>query len=272
MRLRFAGTCRVCGSELPARAEAIYERATRTVRCVSHEVSTPSAGPAEDVPDVAVPEVVDPGTAGASARREFDRRKAAREERIRAKHPKLGGLILAVSDDPQSTTAWNTGALGEERLGGGLNRLASQTVRLLHDRRMPKSKANIDHLAVTPTGVFVIDAKKYRGRPHLRIDGGLFRPRVERLMIGTRDCTKLVDGVLKQVDVVRGLLEPAVPVHGVLCFVEADWPLLGGNFTTRDVHALWPKKLYPKLQAEGPLTADTIAEIHRTLAKALPAS
>lgn len=272
MRLRYAGTCRVCGSELPARAEAIYERATRTVRCVSHEVSTSNAGPVEDVPDLAVPEVVDPGTAGASARREFDRRKAAREERIRAKHPKLGGLILAVSDDPQSTTAWNTGALGEERLGGGLNRLASETVRLLHDRRMPRSKANIDHLAVTPTGVYVIDAKKYRGRPHLKIDGGLFRPRVERLMIGSRDCTKLVDGVLKQVDVVRGFLGPGVPVHGVLCFVEADWPLLGGNFTTRDVHALWPKKLYPKLHAEGPLTADTIAEIHRTLAKAMPAS
>ena len=70
--------------------------------------------------DLAVPEVVDPGTAGASARREFERRKAAREQRIRTKHPKLGGLILAVSDEPQSTTAWNTGALGEEKLGGGL--------------------------------------------------------------------------------------------------------------------------------------------------------
>ena len=194
------------------------------------------------------------------------------KERIRAKHPKLGGLILAVSDDPQSTTAWNTGALGEEKLGGGLDRLASETVRLLHDRRMPRSRANIDHLAVTPTGVYVIDAKKYRGRPHLKIDGGLFRPRVERLLVGSRDCTKLVDGVLKQVDVVRGLLEPGVPVHGVLCFVEADWPLLGGNFTIREVHALWPKKLYRKLQAEGPLTADIIAEIHGTLARALPAS
>ena len=41
MRLRYAGTCRVCGVQLPARAEAIYERATKTVRCVSHDVSTP---------------------------------------------------------------------------------------------------------------------------------------------------------------------------------------------------------------------------------------
>ncbi|KGN41031.1 nuclease-related domain-containing protein [Knoellia aerolata] len=272
MRLRFAGTCRVCGSELPAKAEAIYEQATRTVRCVSHELYAHGALPAGEEPEISVPQTVDLGTAGASARREFERRKAAREARIRNKHPKLGGLILAISDDPQSTTAWKTGALGEEKLGGGLDHLASETIRLLHDRRMPRSRANIDHLAVTATGIYVIDAKKYRGRPDVKIDGGLFRPRAERLLVGSRDCTRLVDGVLKQVEVVRALLEPSMPVHGVLCFVEADWPLLGGSFTTREVYALWPKKLYLKLQAEGPLTADTIAEIHRTLANGLPAS
>lgn len=264
MRLRYAGTCRVCGVELPAKVEAMYERTTKTVRCVSHDVR-PTVEPA-------VVDVVESGTSGASARREFERRKAKREERIRTKHPKLVGVMLAVSDEQQSTTAWETGALGEERLGKGLDRLASDTLRLLHDRRIPRSKANIDHLAVTASGVYVIDAKNYRGRPQLKIQGGLFRPRVERLLVGSRDCTKLVDGVLKQVDVVRGLLDDDVPVHGVLCFVEADWPLIGGTFTTRGVPALWPKKLYPKLQAEGPLTADTVAEIHRELAHALRAA
>lgn len=272
MRLRYAGACRVCGVELPANVEAIYERTTKTVRCVSHDVH-PAVEPAVvEVVEPAVVEVVESGTAGASARREFERRKAKREERIRTKHPKLGGLMLAVSDEQQSTTAWDIGALGEERLGKGLDRLASDTLRLLHDRRIPRSKANIDHLAVTASGVYVIDAKKYRGRPHLKIEGGLFRPRVERLLVGSRDCTKLVDGVLKQVDVVRGLLDDDVPVHGVLCFVEADWPLIGGAFTTRGVQALWPKKLYPKLLAEGPFTADTVAERHRKLAHALRAA
>jgi len=215
---------------------------------------------------------VESGTAGASARREFERRKAKREERIRGKHPKLGGLILALSDERQSTTAWDVGAAGEERLGKGLDQRASDTVRLLHDRRIPKSRANIDHIAVTASGVYVIDAKKYRGRPHLKVEGGFFRPREERLLVGSRDCTKLVDGVLKQVDVVRGLLDADVPVHGVLCFVEADWPLIGGAFTTRGVQALWPRRLYPQLEAAGPLAAETIAEVHRMLAHALPAA
>jgi hypothetical protein len=37
MRLRYAGTCRVCGRDLPARTEALYERSTKTVRCLEHE-------------------------------------------------------------------------------------------------------------------------------------------------------------------------------------------------------------------------------------------
>lgn len=284
MRLRYAGACRVCGAELPAKVEAIYEKATKTVRCVSHD-GCPSAEPgAVQLVDPSVVEVLESavlpapapmpmsGTAGASARREFERRKAKREERIRTQHPKLGGLILAVSGEKQSTTAWDIGALGEERLGKGLDRLASDTLALLHDRRLPRSKANIDHLAVTAHGVYVIDAKKYRGRPHLKIDGGLFRPRVERLLVGSRDCTRLVDGVLKQVDVVRGLLDDDVPVHGVLCFVDADWPLIGGAFSICGVEALWPNKLFPKLQGEGPLTAEAVAAIHRKLARALPAA
>ncbi len=264
MRLRYGGTCRVCRVELPAKADAIYERTSKTVRCITHDASTGEADSPVDV------EAVDSGSPGASARREFERRKAKREARTRAKHPKLGGLILALSDDPQSTRAWDTGALGEERLGNRLNELASDSIRVLHDRRIPGSRANIDHIAVAPTGVYVIDAKKYRGRPQLKIEGGFIRPRVEKLLVGTRDCTKLVDGVLKQVDIVRGIVGDDLPIHGVLCFVEADWPLIGGSFTTRGIDALWPKKLYPKLKSDGPLPNETVAEIHRRLASSLP--
>ncbi len=201
---------------------------------------------------------------------------------MRARNPKLGGLILALSEDPQSTTAWNTGALGEERLGNRLNELSNDSLRVLHDRRIPGTRANIDHLAVTPTGIWVIDAKKYKGRPALKAQGGVFRQRVEKLRVGSRDCNSLVDGMLRQVNVVESVLLPGdrpegsgrpwggVPVRGVLCFVDADWPLIGGSFTIRDVDVMWPKKLYPLLQADGPLKAAEIVEIHRHLAERLP--
>lgn len=68
----------------------------------------------------------------------------------------------------------------------------------------------------------MIDAKKFAGRPRLKVEGGLLRPRTEKLLVGTPNCTKLVDGVLKQMDVVRGVIGDGMPVHGVLCFVEAD--------------------------------------------------
>ena len=147
--------------------------------------------------------------------------------------------------------------------------LAGETVRVLHDRRIPRSRANIDHVAVTPNGVFVIDAKRYSGRPRLRIEGGIVRPRVERLLVGSRDCSRLVDGALKQVEVVRGLLDGDVPVRGVLCFVEADWPRIGGAFATRGILVEWPKRLYGRLQADGCVSAPVIARTHRRLAQAL---
>lgn len=262
MRLRYAGVCRVCGTELPARSDAIYERSTRTVRCASHLVSAEHT-PASDV-------LVDPGTPGASARREFERRRDNREQRVRTKRPRIGGLILALTDEPQTTSAWDTGAVGEELLGRRLNGLSSDRLRVLHDRLIPGTRAaNIDHLAVTPTGIYVIDAKKYKGRPHLKVEGGLIRPRTERLLVGRRDCTKLVDGVLKQVDVVAGVVDTDVPVHAVLCFVKAEWPPIGGTFTTRGVDVLWPGKLRAILKADGPITDERIESIHRTLAATL---
>jgi hypothetical protein len=87
MRLRYAGSCRVCGVDLPAKNEAVYERSTKTVRCLDHDE------PSEVVAEVPQ-EPSDPGVPGASARREFERRAARREQRIRAAHPKLGGKKL----------------------------------------------------------------------------------------------------------------------------------------------------------------------------------
>jgi hypothetical protein len=273
MRLRYAGVCRVCGTALPAKTEAIYERETKTVRCLAHGDLDSSGSPAGSVNEAdahSTVDEIDAGTPGASARREFERRRTRREERLRAAHPRIGGLIHALTDDPQSTKAWDVGASGEVRLGQRLNELAADTLRVLHDRRVPGTRANIDHLVVARAGVYVIDAKKYRGRPHLEAEGGLLRPRIEKLFVGTRDCTRLVDGVLKQVELVRDHLPASVPVHGVLCFLEADWPLIGGSFTTRDVEALWPKKLYARLTSDGPVDVETIAALHRALATALP--
>lgn len=251
MKLRYVGTCRLCGTNLPAKTEAVYERATKTIRCVAcqHEMAAP-VEPAESAPTPGPSTTAEPGVAGLSARREYERRKAKDEERLRAKWGRIGGIAVALSDERQSTTAWERGAVGEELLGARLDGLVADGVAVLHDRRIPGTKANIDHLAITSAGVWVIDAKRYKGRrPELKIEGGILRPRVERLLVGRRDCTKLVDDLLKQVELVRAIVGD-VPLLSALCFVEADWPLIGGAFATRGVHVLWPKRL-AKLLTEG---------------------
>jgi len=101
-------------------------------------------------------------------------------------------------------------------------------------------------MVVTPGGVWVVDAKRYRGRPELKVEGGFLRARVESLRVGGRDQTKLVAGVHRQVELVRAAAMD-VPVTGVLCFVEADWPLIGGSFVVQGVHVLWPRKLTNRL-------------------------
>lgn len=145
----------------------------------------------------------------------------------------------------------------------------SETCRVLHDRRMPGSRAIIDHLAVTPTSVYLIDAKRYQGRPPLRVEGGLLRPRVERLIVGRRDRTKLVDGVLKQVETVRTIVGDQIPIRGVLCFVDADWPLISGTFATRDVQVLWTTRLLSNFAQAGALDADAVGRVHRELSDVL---
>lgn len=271
MRLRYAGTCRLCANELPAKTEAIWERATKTIRCVECGPATTELLPESAEVAEAVP--VDSGTAGASARREYERRKAKREDAIRTKHPKLGGLIVALSDDPQSTKSWDTGAKGEERFGDAIDKRAGDRLRVLHDRRIPGSRANIDHIVVASSGVWVVDPKRYVDkRPALKIEGGLLRPRIEKLVVGGRDSTKLVEGAIKQVELVRSAVGLEVPVRGVLCFIEADWPLFGGDFTINGIDVMWPKKLYPMLEADGPVSPDSIERLHRTLATAFPSA
>ncbi len=129
-------------------------------------------------------------------------------------------------------------------------------------------------MVVGPSGVFVIDAKKYKGRPSLRVEGGIIRPRVEKLMVGSRERTSLVHGLHKQVNHVQTALEASdlgeIPVIGMLCFVEADWPLIGGDFTIGGMHVLWPKKAIQYASQSGQIDTPLAQRVYRTLATAFP--
>jgi len=150
-------------------------------------------------------------------------------------------------------------------------------VPILHDRRMPRSSANIDHLAFAASGVYVIDTKRYKGK--VEVVKPLFGQR--RLRIAGRDQTKLVEGLARQVAAVQAALADLggdVPVRGCLCFVapaglfaDSGLPLL----RTLEIQGFpldHPRRLAKRLNGRGPLAAEQAAGLQLELAKRFPSA
>lgn len=202
------------------------------------------------------------GVPGASARAQHARCRAARERRTGKDGPQSGQEYV-----------WRLGAEGEELLADLLGELLADTpVQLLHDRRIPDSKGNIDHIAVAPAGVFVIDAKNYNGRIERRVDEAQLGNYRERLIIDGRDRTYLFEGLRRQGEATSIALndlpgEP-VPIDLMLCFVNGRFPHLGVP-TVDGIPALWPRVAAMEIRKRGPLSADRIAEVTEHLDRKL---
>jgi hypothetical protein len=166
---------------------------------------------------------------------------------------------------------------GEKVVADRLDELTPEGVRLLHDRRIPRTEASIDHIAVAPAGVLVIDAKNHRGRVRLQAGDGREQPRSHRLMVGRRDGSHMVQGMHAQLKEVRDCLASAegaaVPVTGVLCLVEAEWPLIRRRpLVIDDVHVVWPAKLHDYALDPRSLEDADIDRWHGVLADGFAAS
>lgn len=171
--------------ELAPKAEAHWDKETRKATCRScvengdsldaDENGAPPASPgAPSTPAEPPPKKkpLDRGTAGASAAREWAHQHERREQQARDRYGRLSRIYLGLTNDPQATQAWAIGTSGERALGSLLSKLDDDSsVIVLHDRRIPRGRANIDHVAVTRNGVHVIDAKNYTGKVQ-RVDRG----------------------------------------------------------------------------------------------------
>lgn len=295
LRLRYAGDCRDCGTLLPAGTRARWNPDNRTVHCLTCATPRRPSGPSSAA-QVAVDHKTGDlnwGRAGASAQRLFDRQESRRRARPRARWVAvlglsvlgaLGGAVLAAVLDVQATAfvvvgavlpvlnllatpqhidAWRSGAAGERQVGSRLDRLRPAGVLTLHDRRVPSRRTNIDHITVSPTGVYVIDTKNTAGKVDVTRDG---------LRVAGRRRDQMVTGVQAQMAVVRDILDDqslsSDAIHGVLCFTRAELPWR--RPTPGGIALLNPRGLTRTLRKPGPLSPDQVQHLARVLAQRLP--
>ena len=297
LRLRYAGDCRDCGTALAAGTRARWDPGSRSIRCLA----CPTPRPLPDEPSAArlavghENDTPNWGVAGASAQRQFDKQESRRRERLRTRWVAIallsvlgaiGGAVLAavlhtqaivfvilgavlpvikLLATPQHIDAWRSGAAGEREVGALLDKLHTAGVLTLHDRRVPGRRTNIDHIAVSSAGVYVIDTKNVAGK---------VSPTRNGLRVGGRRRDEMVTGVQGQIALVRRTLddEPLSPdaIRGVLCFTRADLPWLrpapGG------IALLNPRGLSRTLRKPGPLSAEQVHHLATVLAQRLPAA
>ncbi len=255
--------CCVCGAPISAGSQAFWDNEKETAACCdcyrfAPQTTFPNEG---QLPGPVL------GTAGESAEREWQRRHDAAEARNLKRFGKLGHIVNALREDPQSTKAWAGGAVGERITARRLDARAGHDFIVLHDRGIPRSTANIDHIVVARSGVYVVDSKRYKDKKvELRKVGSLFS-RESRLYVGGRDKTKLVEALGKQLEIVHRALTDVgykhVPVRGFLCFVDAEWEFIPTPLSFGSVRVVWPRgliKLIDKEKCEEPLLVHPVAE------------
>lgn len=232
LKLRKSGVCSVCDIPLPAGIFALWNASQRIIACALHfEGKAPIAenltSDSKSFTPIDEEIHLSQGIAGSSAMAKNQDLIKKRKDRINKKFPRAGKYILALTNEPQSTKAWEIGAEGEVAVGKILDSLAIKYgFRVLHDRLIPKSRANMDHIAITRAGIFVIDAKNYKGVIQIRDKSGFFEKSVPELWVGKRNRMNLVVGMKKQILIVDAILSNhsiEMPVIGVLTFYAAEW-------------------------------------------------
>jgi hypothetical protein len=259
LRLRYAASCSSCGIALSPGAEAVWDPVAKQATCLAC------------MPRDAIPAA---GTPGQSAAAEGNRRTDRRVEDVRRHY---GDHAAAVAEEMAALTAaatWAKGSEGENRLADFVVREVGDAVIPLHDRLIPGTRGNIDHIFVASTGVWVVDAKAYKGKI-VRHEAGPIWRRDNTVHIGGRNRTSLAKGVEKQVSAVVAALRSdatltGTDVHGALCFLDSDWGLLDFPFQVGNIWVMYPGALRKRLKKAGRLERDVMERIARRLDLSLP--
>jgi hypothetical protein len=185
--------------------------------------------------------------AGESARHQYELRRDARRARLHERFGRLAPLAALIAGESDA-----------ERMQG-------RDVVVLHDRHVPGRRANIDHLAIGPAGITVIDSKNYKGKVAIRAG---------KLFVNGHNRTKLVYGAKHQCDVVRTALANSsfagVPIDAALAWVDADGLPLLRTLRLDGVLIDGMRRIVKHASRPGPLSIAEIDQLAALLNDELP--
>jgi hypothetical protein len=160
-------------------------------------------------------------------------RRARRVERLRqeqAAGDATGDAVAeALARAERDKRNWAAGAEGERRVAETLDTLGQYGWTALHDVHWPgRPLANLDHVAIGPGGVFIIDAKNWSGDVTLT-DGVLRQNRYRR--------DRELEAVADATAAVTALVSPKhrSAVGGMICLASQDQPV---TWTTTGVRVV----------------------------------
>ncbi len=145
----------------------------------------------------------------------------------------------------RSHNSWAVGAAGEARTA----KLLAPLVRrghavVLHDRAIPGSRANLDHLAFTAAGALYVDTKNWTSdKSQLTVQGGTLR-------YGRYDQTRALQTVVWEAEQAARAL--GVPVRPVVAVHGAKVPAPRGRLELGGVTVVEAKRLRGLLRSLPP--------------------
>lgn len=186
----------------------------------------------------------------------------------------LIGVLVAVglARRPSEASRWFQGAEAEKRTGKTLTRLIESGWEVLHDLKVPGSKANLDHVVIHPSGLFLIyiDTKAWHAKnAKIRFDRG-------RLMYGPWNKTQQVETVRWEAEqLAKHVGLTVVPV--IVCDQGnvVGMPGSPNMFKVDDTYVIGSDSLYEALRRMDQLTGPDpvkVSSVARTIGRRFEAA
>jgi hypothetical protein len=146
-------------------------------------------------------------------------------------------------------------------VAGGLDGI--EGVVSLHDRPIPGTRATADHIAIGPSGVYVISSNAQTGQV-VRRD--------RRLFVDAQDRSDLIAAMKVPVDAIAAALgDLHLPISRALCFAGSSWPAGSPPFVLSGVWVGPTNPLYALVAQPGQLHVRELVAAIELLDASLPA-